>query len=72
MDEMTATLPHLSPPVQLYGFFGSSGPSHPTMFGSTSVCCVSGSFLLDEEPRWAASKSMSFSRSELADDFCSL
>ena len=72
MDEMTAILPHFSPPAQLYGLLGSSGPSHPTMLGSTSVCSGSGSFLLDKEPRWAASRSTSSSRLELADDFFSL
>ena len=72
MDEMTAILPHFSPPAQLYGLLGSSGPSHPTMLGSTSVCCISGSFLLDWEPRWAASKSTSSSRLEPADEFFSL
>ena len=72
MDEMTATLPHFSFLAQLYGLLGSSGPSHPTMLGSTSVWSVSGTFLLDEEPRWAASRSTSSSRLELADDFFSL
>ena len=71
MDEMTATLPHFNPPAQLYGLLGSSGPSQPTMLGSTSVWSVPGSFLLDEEPRWAASRSMSSSRLELADDLFS-
>ena len=72
MDEMTAILPHFRPPAQLFGLLGSSGPSHPTMLGSTSVCSVSSSFLLDREPRWAASRSTSSSRLEPADEFFSL
>lgn len=69
MEEMTATLPHLSFSDQFMGFAGSSGPSQSTMLGSDPACCVSSSFLLDDELRVPASRSVftvSFSRSELA------
>lgn len=69
MEEMTATLPHLSFSDQFMGFAGSSGPSQSTMFGSDPACCVSSSFLLDDELGVPASRSVStvsFSRSELA------
>ena len=69
MEEMTATLPHLSFSDQFMGFARSSGPSQSTMFGSDPACCVSSSFLLDDELRVPASRSVStvsFSRSEVA------
>ena len=68
MDEMTATLAHFNFSDQFTGFLGSSGPSQSTMSGSTSLCIVSGSFLSDSSLRWPASKSISFSKLELAGD----
>ncbi len=66
IDAMTATLPHFSFSDQLIGFWGSSFPSQSTMFGSTSVFATSCSFSLDDDPRLPASRSISFSSSELA------
>lgn len=68
MDEMTATLAHFSFSDQFTGFLGSSGPSQSTMFGSTSVFVVSGSFFSELSLRWPASRSISFSKVELAGD----
>ena len=67
-DEMTATLAHFSFSDQFMGFFGSSGPSQSTMFGSTSCFVVSDSFLSEPSLRWPASRSISFSKLELAGD----
>ena len=68
MDEMTATLAHFNLSDQLIGFLGSSGPSQSTTSGSTSGFVVSGSFLSESSLRWPASRSISFSKSELAGD----
>ena len=68
MDEMTATLAHFNFSDQFMGFWGSSGPSQSTMFGFTSLFVISGSLLLDSSLRWPASRSISFSKLELAGD----
>lgn len=68
MDEMTATLAHFNLSDQFMGFLGSSGPSQSTIFGSTSVLVVSSSFLSESSLRWPASRSISFSKLELAGD----
>ena len=68
MDAMTATLAHFSFSDQFMGFWGSSGPSQSTIFGSASVFIVSGSFLSESSLRWPASRSISFSKLEPAGD----
>lgn len=65
---MTATLAHFNFSDQFIGFWGSSGPSQSTIFGSTSVFVVSGSFLSESSLGWPASRSISFSKLELAGD----
>ena len=66
MEAMTAMLAALSFPDQFMGLLGSSGPSQPTMFGSTSVGLVvmSDSFLYESSLRRPASRSDSFSKLE--------
>ncbi len=69
MDAMTPTFAHFSLSDQFTGFLGSSGPSQSTMFGfNTSAMVVSSSFLSESSLRWPASRSISFSRLELAGD----
>ena len=68
MEEMTATLAHFNFSDQFTGLLRSSGPSQSTIFGSTSVLVPSGSFLSESSLRWPASRSISFSNSELASD----
>ena len=65
---MTATLAHFNFSDQFMGFWGSSGPSQSTIFGSTSIFVVSGSFLSESSLGWPASRSISFSKLELVGD----
>ena len=65
---MTATLAHFNFSDQCTGFLGSSGPSQSTIFGSTSVFVISASFFSESSLRWPASRSISFSKLELAGD----
>ena len=64
IDAMTPTLAHFRVSDQFTGFFGSSGPSQSTMFGSTTVLVVPGSSFLESSLAWPASRSI-FSSNKL-------
>ena len=70
MDAMTAMLPHFFQADQLRLFVGSSGPSKSTISTSEGTCvCVScASFLLGVKLLICASRSASFSSSEVLGD----
>ena len=67
IDAMTATLAHFKFSDQLIGFFGSSGPSQSTMFGSASAV-VQGSCFLESSLAWPASRSIFSSKLALLGD----